>query len=396
MEIRPLYLFSYFVAVACLIAWLARLGVAIYHWSRKARLGRLLDGQRLSLKSLGRRLPWNNILLVLAGVVFGWSMTSQFETWFVREWLLLILPSLAILSNELRLSTKDVSLLAVMALMAGLSEQRDVGTDFFERLTRVVEGLPTGDVKKATRETLQRRRSGMTVEQYFQPISDIHPILNELIFTLYLTGGQAIPAFDLAVERLSQRAGRQWDRVSRSMMFRKQIQPLLIFGQAAILAALIYLVFEDIPAFTIAWPSYALIGWIALGCFFTAGGLYAAYHRAWLRRFLGVGLLTVSLIPLWQYASLPRLFELKFQPVTHFREGASGKRIVETQEKWAPMDPLIANAAPENQRENTTSSINPTAIPTLPARVEEHIQLTSHPSQNQEEKTWSIPCCQSR
>ena len=95
----------------------------------------------------------------------------QIETWFVREWLLLTLTGLAILSNELRLSTKDISLLAVMALIAGISEQREVGPDVFERLARIVDGLPPGDVQKAAREALQRRRSGLTVEQSFQPLT---------------------------------------------------------------------------------------------------------------------------------------------------------------------------------------------------------------------------------
>ena len=35
MEFRPLYLISYFAAVAFLLAWLARLILAFYRWSRK-------------------------------------------------------------------------------------------------------------------------------------------------------------------------------------------------------------------------------------------------------------------------------------------------------------------------------------------------------------------------
>jgi hypothetical protein len=397
MDIRPFYLFSYFVAIACLMAWLVRLGVAIYRWSQKSGLGRVLSGQKHSLRKLGQYLPWNEILLFIAGGVFGWSITSQIETWFVREWLLLTLTSLAILSNELCLSTKDVSLLAVMALIAGISEQRDVGMDVFERLSQVVDDLPPGDVQKAVREILQRRRSGLTVEQSFQPLRGMHPILTELIFTLDLTGGQALPAFEVALERLSLRAGRQWDRVSRTMISRKQIQPLLQFGQAAVLTALLYLVLGDMPAFTLAWPSYTLLGWVSLGCFFAVGVLYASHHHIWLRRFLGVGLLTASLFPLWQYASLPRLFELQFQPITHFKEGASGKRTVEIQEEWAPMDPPIFSAALENQLENITSFIQPTTAPALSTRAEEQPQSLSIPSQSQEEeKTWLLPCCLSR
>ena len=95
MDIRPFYLFSYFVAIACLIAWMVRLSVAIYRWSQKAGLGRLSSGQKQSLRKLGQYLPWNKILLFMAGGVFGWSITLQIETWFEREWLLLTLTGLA-------------------------------------------------------------------------------------------------------------------------------------------------------------------------------------------------------------------------------------------------------------------------------------------------------------
>jgi hypothetical protein len=101
--------------------------------------------------------------------------------------------------------------------------------------------------------------------------SGLHPILNELVFTLRLTGWQTSPAFDLALERLTWRAGRQWDRISRWMVFREQIRPFLQFSQMAFLAGLLYLVVEGIPAFTIAWPSYDVIAWIGLGCVFAAG-----------------------------------------------------------------------------------------------------------------------------
>ena len=113
---------------------------------------------------LSSKLPWNIILLSISGAVFGWSVISWIGAWFVREWLLLILTGFAILINDLRLSTKDVNLFSVMALIAGLHEQREVGPDLFERLAGIVDGLPPGDVQKAVREAIQRRRSGLTVE----------------------------------------------------------------------------------------------------------------------------------------------------------------------------------------------------------------------------------------
>jgi len=397
MEIRSLYLISYFIIIAFVMAWLIRLGLAFYYWSRKAGFYRLLAGQRLSLKPLKQNLPWNNFLLAISGLVFGWVVISWAGDWFVREWLLLILSGLAILSNELRLSKKDVQLLAVMALIAGLHDQREVGLDVFERLARIVDGLPPGEVQKAAREALQRRRSGFAVEQSCQTLSGLNPFLDELVFTLGLTSWQASPAFDLSLERLVQRAGKQWDRISRWMVFREQIQPFSWFSQMAILAALLYLIVEDIPAFTLAWSSYAVIGWIGLGCILLAGILFAAQNRAWLRRLVGSGLLVASVVPLWQYASLPRLFELQLNSVTHISEQVSYKKADWERIQVSDTDSKFPNPIPEYQATNNAVFTLPTATPAFQTMVDVRSQIPSLPSPNQEEDhPWAIPCCQPR
>lgn len=395
MDIRSLYLLSYFMAVALLMAWLTRLILGFYHWSRKAGLFRLLAGQRMSMKLLSQHLPWNNILLALSGAIFGWVVISWVGAWFVREWLLLILPALAILSNELLLSKRDVSLLAVFALIAGLRDQREAGLDFFERLARVVDGLPPGDVQMAAREALQRRRSGMSVDQSCQALNGLHLILDELVFTLRLTGWQANSALDLALEHLVQRAGRQWDRLSRWMVFREQIQPFLQFSQMVILAALLYLVVESIPAFTLAWPSYDVIAWIGLGCILIAGVLYAAHKRAWLRRLVGSALLIASLLPLWQYASLPRLFELKLHLATHISQRVSDKRAGWEAVQAPTTNPKFLDTIPENQG-NKPLPLS-TATPANQRTVDFRSQPASISSQNhQEDHSWAIPCCHPR
>jgi hypothetical protein len=131
----------------------------------EGRLYRLLGGQRISLKPLRDNLPWNNLLLAVSELLFGWVVISWIEAWFVREWLLLILPALAILCIELLLTKKDISFLAVFTLIAGLHNQREAGQDFFERLTKVVDGLPPGEIQAACRESFQRRRSGLPNDQ---------------------------------------------------------------------------------------------------------------------------------------------------------------------------------------------------------------------------------------
>jgi hypothetical protein len=395
MEIRSLYLLSYFLAIAFVMAWLARLGLNFYYCSRKAGLHRLLTGQRISLKPIRDSLPWNNLLLSASGLLFGWVVISWIDAWLVREWLLLILPALAIFCTELQLTKKDISLLSVYALIAGLYDQRETGQDFFERLIKVVEGMPPGEIQLACRESIQRRRSGLPVDRSCQVLSRLHPILGELVFTLRLTGWQASPAFDLALERLTQRAGRQWDRISRWMVFREQIQPFLQFSQMAILAALLYLIVEGIPAFTLAWPSYEVIAWIGLGCILTAGILYAAYHRAWLRRLVGSVLLVASLVPLWQYASLPRLFEVQLHSITHITERVSDKQAGWEAVQAPTAYPSFLDAIQDNQ-DKTTLPL-PTATPVYQLIVDFQSRPTSISSQDYtEHQLWVIPCCQPR
>jgi hypothetical protein len=397
MEFRALYLLSYFIACAYVTAWLARLGSGAYEWLRKGGLVRLMEGQKTSLNPIKNILTWNNTLLCMSGAIFGWSVISWIGAWFVREWLLLILTGSAILINDLRLSTKEINLFSVMALITGLHKEKNISPDLFERFAGILDGLPPGDVQKSVREVIQRRRSGSTVGGSFQVLNGLHPLLNELVFTLRLAGWRTSPAFDLALERLSQRAGRKWDRLSRSMAFREQIRPLLQFGQAAILAALFDLVIEDISSFTFAWPSYAIIFWIGLGLLLAALVLYAAFHHAWLRRFLGVGLLIASMIPFWRHANLPRLFELQVNSVSHWSGTVSRHKVDKVPVPTAVPDPSISIPFKEEQLVNADAIIQPTAMPSLPTFIGGRLEPTPLPLQNRvKEKSWKTPCCRPR
>ncbi len=395
MEIHTIYLFSYFVAVVFLIAKLAWLILGFYHWSQKALLGQGFKGQRMPMNPLQQKIPWTKILIAVSGAVFGWAVISLVGARFVREWLLLILPALAILINELQLPKKDIYLLAVMTLFAGLQTHREGGLDIFERLTRVVDELPPGEVQMASREALQRRRSGLAVEQCSKPLHRLHPFLDEMIFTLRLTGWQASLAFDLALELLGQRASRQWDRTSRWMVFREQIRPFLQFSQAAILVALTYLVVEGIPAINLVWPSYTVIGWIGLECVLVSVLLYSSGTRTWMRRLMGSAFLIASLVPLWQYATLPHLVELQLQSVTHLDAGSSNIRAEQELIQTGVLDPN--NSDLEIQVDNNSSPARPTMTPTRPTIVEARLQPQSLSPHSQEvNRSWFIPCCQPR
>jgi len=397
MELRPLYFLGYFSALAFVMAWLARLGIGFFHWSRKAGLYRLMAGQRKSLKPFRDNLPWNHLLLSISGFLFGWTAITWSEAWFVREWLLFVLPALAFLLLELRLTKNDISFLSVYALTAGLYNEREAGQDFVDRLIKVVDGLPPGEIQAACRESIQRRRSGLSVERSCQALYRLNPFLGELVFTLRLTGWQANPSFDLALECLAKRAGRKWDRISRWMVFQGQIQPLLQFSLAAILAALLYLVVGDMPAFALAWPSYEVIAWIGLGCILAAGVLYTAHQHAWLRRLTGSALLFASFVLAWQYASLPRLFELQLQSTTYTSERILTKKAV-----WQTVPARTASSIHfETLQENQVPGSTPLILPTITQVVQSTEDFRSRSTsatllEYVGDPVWKISCCRPR
>jgi hypothetical protein len=392
---QSLYSLSYFLAATYATAWLVRLTLAVYHRARNPGLRRPFARQSGFLRLRLPRGSGLQILLVVSGMVFGWALITWAGDWFVREWLLLVLPGLTLLSHELLLTKRDYSLFAILALMAGLHNQREAGTDVFERFAKIFDGLPEGEVKQAAREALQRRRSGSPVEQSCQVLYGLHRLLDELLFTLRLAGWQATSAFDLVLGRLLQRAGRQWDRLSRSLVLREQARPFVLFSQAAILSVLAVLVIEDIPSFRLAWTSYAVIGWVGLAGILTIGFFYAAQDRPWLRRLLGVSMITASLLVMLQVASSPRLFELQRQVVTHWGEGALPEKIAVQPTRTIRIEPTIVEPVPQiSNQPSSTRPILPAPIPTI---AEGQLQPLSTPASHLEpNRSWQIICCQPR
>jgi hypothetical protein len=108
-------------------------------------------------------------------------------------------------------------------------------------------------------------------------------------------------------------------------------------------------------------------------------------------------LLIASFVPLWQYASLPRLFELQIHSATQIT-----KRIPAKQAGWEAVQALTANpkildTVQENQVLDNTPLPLPTATPTFQSAVDFRAQPSSISSQNYaEDHSWTIPCCQPR
>jgi hypothetical protein len=323
MDIHPLHLISYLVAVAYLVAWLVYGMRRFSGWVRKAGFIRNLVGKKCSLNPPAQNLPWKDILLAVCGMCLGWALTSWIGALFVKDWLLLFLCGFGVLSQELRPSKRELNLLPVMALIAGLHDQHKEGMDLFDRLSVVVDGLPPGEVQKAVREALQRRRSGFTIEQCCGVLKGLSPFLDELIYTLRLSVWQTVPAFDLALERLRERAGRQWDRTSKALLFKEKVRPLQQFCWSLILGALTFLVIDGRLPFMLVWPSFAVIGCIGLGCVVAAGLLTVGLTQPWLNRILGTAILAASLLPLLLFASPPRLAEIQVHRVMHISQNAS-------------------------------------------------------------------------
>ncbi|MEN4099330.1 MAG: hypothetical protein ROW52_05360, partial [Anaerolineaceae bacterium] len=102
-------------------------------------------------------------------------------------------------------------------------------------------------------------------------------------------------------------------------------------------------------------------------------------------------LLIASFVSLWQYASLPRLFELRHDTITHPTQAAASR-------PWtnppAAVDRL-PETSPESQVNNTLPDVQPGAIPPPP----EKITNPPRPAVTQDKETrkvWINPCCQPR
>ena len=111
MTLRLFPLIAYPASSAYLVCWMIHLSWAIYQrvrsWAHPPRM-------MLSLKSWSKIGEENGIYVYFIGILFGGLATLWLMHIFIREWLLVIFVVLAVLSDEMQVSSTETLLLEVM------------------------------------------------------------------------------------------------------------------------------------------------------------------------------------------------------------------------------------------------------------------------------------------
>lgn len=326
MELRLLPLISYFTAAAYLVAWLFHQSWALVVRLRAWIFHRKAAGRILSLSALRETNDPFGILPKILAAAIGILFANWAVTWISREWLILVLVAVVVLSEEFRPSRNTMNLLAVTVLMDCVRAYTESDSDLFEVLSRAVQELPEGEVQQALREALHRRRSGLAAQECLAMLRGIDPHLDELVLTLKHISLQTGPALVQVADRLHHRAGRRWDRVSRWMLTKEHVWPYLRIVRVAIVAAIIILFYNGISLHFTAWPSHVSILWLGLGMIAAGLLLYFTLTSSWPRRILAVFLLMLVLFPVLKRIGIQSPWWLQIQTVTHVSENLSDSR----------------------------------------------------------------------
>lgn len=204
-------LIAYLASISYLVYWIIRLLQAIYHnarsWAHPLRM-------RLSLKAWSRIGEENGIFIYFIGMFVGGLATLWLMHIFVQEWLLVIFIVLAVLCDEMRVSSTETLLLEVMIFFDRLAAHNENHQDLFETLPNILQELPEGRVHKGVLEAVLRRRSGESFENCLKAMCKINPLLDEFVLILQHSGWKTGPVLNIVLNRLIGRAGRKWDHAS--------------------------------------------------------------------------------------------------------------------------------------------------------------------------------------
>jgi len=320
MELRLLPLISYVTAAAYLAAWLFHQSWALAAQIRAWVFHRKAAGRVLMLSALRETNDRFGILLKILAAAIGIFIANRAVTWISREWLILVLVAAAVLSEEFMPSIKTINFLAVTVLMDRVRVYTESDSDLFDALSRAVQDLPDGEVQRALREALHKRRSGLAARECLEMLRGIDPHLDEFVLTLKHTNFQTGLTLAQVADRLHRRAGRRWDHASRLMLTKEPVWPYLRIVRAAMVAAVIVLSYNGVSLHFTAWPSHITIVWLGLGLIVSGLLLYFALTSSWLRRLLALFLLLFVLSPVLNRTGVQSPWWLQIQTITHVSE----------------------------------------------------------------------------
>lgn len=368
MALRLFPLLAYLAAVAYLISWLIRQGGAIFLRVRAWRLQRrVLYSMRAWIKPSESK----DGLFYLAGALLGGVTVFWLVQVFIREWLLVIVVGLAILSEEMRISSKEIRLLEVMVFFNRLATHIEGTHDLFEALAKVVQELPEGSGRKAVREAILRRRSGESFEGSLKAMRGMDPLMDELILTVQLSGWQSGPGLNIVLNQLLVRAGRRWDRASRRQSIKDRCRAYVQFSRGAFVAALSVILFSTSSALNLVMPDRVAIGLAFLALFGLGFVFYFFLARQWLRRSLAVSIFIVATIAYANTLTVPIPAWIQVETISHQSDISRDTSMVtfqiSTQNQELPPSflPASLNMPPVSGNFILTSAPAPTAVATV-------------------------------
>ena len=305
-------------------------------------------------------------------MLFGGLATFWFIHIFMREWLLVIFVVLAVLSDEMQVSSTETLLLEVMIFFDRLRNHIQGKQDLFESLTNVVQELPEGRIQKSVLEAVLRRRSGESFENSLKAMRRIDPLLDEFLLTLQHSVSQNVPGLNIILNRLIGRAGRKWDRVSWSLLIKDNSRTYVQFSQGAFVTGLWVLVINsfsnlDMVILDRAVIVLAVLALLGLGVLF-----HVLFTNHWIRRSMAIFILIIALTSYANSLIVPIPSWIRVETISHHSESVGETGIIAPQiltlheEITAPFQ-LTAyfNDSSLAAVTNPTSTSTPTAAATM-------------------------------
>ena len=321
-------LVAYLAAMAYLVGWLISQSLTTYQrvrdWARQRRMV-------LSSKAWDRVGENKDLLLSLAGAFSGGVIAVWLVQVFIREWLLVAFVVLAVLSEEMRISSKEMQLLDVMVFFNHLDIHAEENQDLFEALAKVIQELPEGSVQKAAREAVLRRRRGDSIEENLKAMRGIDPFLDEFVLTLQLSGWQKGQGLNVILNRLSVRVGRKWDRVSRELLIKDNYHACVLICHGALVAGLWVILISSSSALQLVMPDLAVILLAALAILGLGLIFYLFLTRQWLRRFLVVSIFVLTLVGRSNSLIVPLPSWIQVETISHHSNSVGVKDRAPTQ-----------------------------------------------------------------
>ncbi len=314
MTIPIFPLIAYMVSSAYLISWVIRLVQVISqrakHWAHPPRM-------QFSLKTWRKADEENGIYIFLIGAIFGGLTTLWVIHLFVREWLLVIFIVLAVLSDEMRISSTEPLLLDVMVFFDRLSAHLDNNNDLLKILTECILELPEGRVRTSVLETILRWRSGESFEISLDAMRRIDPLLNEFVLTLQHSSWKSGLGVHIILNRLIERAGQTWDKLSRRLLIKDQIKNYVQFCRGAIITGVWVILVSSSSALNSVLSDRATVVLAVLALLGLGFIFFLSLSKQWKRRTLVTLIFIIALAAYANSLTVPISSLIQVETISH-------------------------------------------------------------------------------